>query len=134
VLDYQVRPGVTSDEGDGDEWPRLPERILGAEILVVASPTWLGRPSSVAQCVLARIDAMIAEDGRGGRPVTTASPASSPTTSSTGWAWPPRTAPWPAPDSGRRQPPGATGWPIPIMFPSLSRNHAARSPAPPLLG
>jgi Polysaccharide deacetylase len=57
-----------------------------------------------------------------------------PTTSSTGWAWPPRTAPWPARDSGRRQPPGATGWPIPITFPSLSRNHAARSPAPPLLG
>jgi multimeric flavodoxin WrbA len=69
VLDYEVRPGVASDEGEGDEWPRLRERILTAEILVIASPTWLGRPSSVAQRVLERMDAMIAETDDAGRPV-----------------------------------------------------------------
>jgi multimeric flavodoxin WrbA len=69
VLDYEVRPGVASDEGEGDEWPRLRERILAAEILVIASPTWLGRPSSVAQRVLERMDAMIAETDDAGRPV-----------------------------------------------------------------
>jgi multimeric flavodoxin WrbA len=69
VLDYDVRPGVSSDEGGGDEWPRLRERVVGAEILVVASPTWLGKPSSVAQRVLERMDAMIAETGEDGRPI-----------------------------------------------------------------
>ncbi len=69
VLDYDVRPGVSSDEGDGDEWPQLRERIGGAEILVVASPTWLGKPSSVAQRVLERMDAMLSETDAEGRPV-----------------------------------------------------------------
>ena len=69
ALDYDIRPGVSSDEGDGDEWPRLRERILASEILVVASPTWLGHPSSVAQRVLERMDAMISETDDAGRPV-----------------------------------------------------------------
>jgi multimeric flavodoxin WrbA len=59
VADYDVRPGVSSDEGDGDQWPRLGPRSLDAEILVMASPTWLGQPSSVAKRVLERMD----EDG-----------------------------------------------------------------------
>jgi multimeric flavodoxin WrbA len=69
VLDHDVRPGVSSDEGDGDEWPALHEAILDAEILVIATPTWLGRPSSVAQRVLERMDAMISETDDEGRPV-----------------------------------------------------------------
>ena len=35
--------------GDGDEWPAIRQRIVTSEILVLASPTWLGKPSSVAQ-------------------------------------------------------------------------------------
>ena len=69
VLDHDVRPGVSSDEGDGDEWPALHEAILAAEILVIATPTWLGKPSSVAQRVLERMDAMISETDDEGRPV-----------------------------------------------------------------
>jgi len=69
VVDYDVRPGVTSDEGDGDQWPALHEMLLGAEILVVATPTWIGRPSSIAQRVLERMDAMISETDDEGRPV-----------------------------------------------------------------
>ena len=69
VADYDVRPGVSSDEGDGDQWPELHERILAAGILVIATPTWLGRPSSIAQRVLERMDAMISEEDGRGRPV-----------------------------------------------------------------
>ena len=69
ALDYDIRPGVTSDEGDGDEWPRLRERIVAADILVVATPTWLGQPSSVAKRVLERMDAMISETDDEGRPI-----------------------------------------------------------------
>lgn len=69
VIDHDVRPGVSSDEGAGDEWPRIRERILAAEILVMATPTWLGRPSSVAQRVLERLDALLSEEDDEGRPV-----------------------------------------------------------------
>ena len=69
VVDHDVRPGVTSNEGDGDAWPSIHERLLAAEILVVATPTWLGRPSSVAQRVLERMDAMLSEEDDEGRPV-----------------------------------------------------------------
>jgi multimeric flavodoxin WrbA len=69
VADHDVRPGITNDEGDGDEWPPILEKVLGAEILVVATPTWLGRPASVAQRVLERMDALISETDDEGRPV-----------------------------------------------------------------
>jgi multimeric flavodoxin WrbA len=69
VADYDVRPGVSSDEGDSDQWPELHERVLASGILVIATPTWLGRPSSIAQRVLERMDAMISEEDDRGRPV-----------------------------------------------------------------
>lgn len=69
VVDHDVRPGVSSDEGEGDEWPAIREKLLGAEILLVATPTWLGRPSSVAQRVLERMDALLSEEDDEGRPV-----------------------------------------------------------------
>jgi multimeric flavodoxin WrbA len=69
VADYDVRPGVTSDEGDGDQWPQLRAKVLESEILVMASPTWLGTMSSVAKRVLERMDAMISETDGQGRPV-----------------------------------------------------------------
>jgi multimeric flavodoxin WrbA len=69
LVDLDVRPGVTSDEGRGDEWPRVLEQVLAADILVLASPTWLGHPSSVAQRALERLDALISETDEDGRPV-----------------------------------------------------------------
>jgi multimeric flavodoxin WrbA len=69
VVDHDVRPGVTSDEGGGDEWPAIRERILGADILVLATPTWIGQPSSVAKRVLERMDAMLSETDDDGVPV-----------------------------------------------------------------
>lgn len=69
AVDHALPPGVESDLGEGDEWPGIRRRILDAEILVFASPTWLGRPSSVAQRVLERMDAMLSEQDDEGRPV-----------------------------------------------------------------
>jgi multimeric flavodoxin WrbA len=69
LVDLDIRPGVTSDEGDGDQWPVVHEQLLASEILVVATPTWVGRPSSVAQRMLERMDAMISETDDEGRPV-----------------------------------------------------------------
>ena len=69
VVDFDVRPGVSSDEGAGDEWPGIRARIVASEILVVATPTWLGKPASVAQRVLERIDALLSETDDEGRPI-----------------------------------------------------------------
>ncbi|MFI8829188.1 flavodoxin family protein [Streptomyces sp. NPDC053431] len=69
AVDLAISPGVSSDEGAGDEWPGIRRRVLDSEILVIASPTWLGRPSSVAQRVLERMDAMLSETDDENRPV-----------------------------------------------------------------
>ncbi|WP_046732284.1 flavodoxin family protein [Streptomyces humi] len=69
AVDLAIAPGVVTDAGDGDAWPDVHERLLDSEILVIASPTWLGRPSSVAQRVLERMDAMMSETDQDDRPV-----------------------------------------------------------------
>lgn len=56
IVDYTVPTGVSSDECDGDEWPRILERIKAADILVIATPIWFGHRSSVAQLVIERLD------------------------------------------------------------------------------
>ncbi|QKW25718.1 flavodoxin family protein [Streptomyces seoulensis] len=69
AVDLDLRPGVRTDMGDGDDWPRVHEKLLASRILVIASPTWVGRPSSIAQRVLERMDAMLGETDDQRRPV-----------------------------------------------------------------
>ncbi len=69
AVDHSIPPGVESDLGEGDEWPGIRAQVLDSEILVFATPTWLGRPSSIAQRVLERMDAMLSETDDAGRPV-----------------------------------------------------------------
>lgn len=69
VVDAGVKFGVSSDEGDGDGWPAIREAIVGAEILIIGTPIWLGHPSSVCQMVLERLDALISETHADGRPI-----------------------------------------------------------------
>ncbi|MFG1921659.1 flavodoxin family protein [Cryptosporangium sp. NPDC048952] len=67
VVDHDVRFGVSTDEGDGDEWPGIREKILAADILVLATPIWMGQPSSVSKVVLERLDAELSETDDEGR-------------------------------------------------------------------
>lgn len=69
LADHDIPPGVESDLGGTDEWPAVRRAVLDAEILVVATPTWVGHPSSIAQRMLERMDAMISETDDDGRPV-----------------------------------------------------------------
>lgn len=69
VVDHDVLPGVRSDEGEGDAWPPIRAQLLASEIVVLATPTWLGQPSSVAKRALERMDALISETDDDGRPV-----------------------------------------------------------------
>ncbi|REF01082.1 flavodoxin family protein [Thermomonospora umbrina] len=69
AVDRDIRPGVETDMGEGDEWPEIHRMLLASQILIIATPTWVGRPSSVAQRVVERMDAMISETDDAGRPV-----------------------------------------------------------------
>ncbi|KQU71556.1 flavodoxin [Aminobacter sp. DSM 101952] len=69
MADQNIPPGVRSDEGGGDEWPELRKLILTADIFVLATPIWMGQPSSLAKRVLERLDAFLSEtDDRGRMP------------------------------------------------------------------
>src|SRR4051812_49074206 len=70
VVDHDVRFGVTTDEGDGDEWPQLRQKMLAADILVLAVPIWLGQPASPCKLVLERLDAELDEKDDRGRLLT----------------------------------------------------------------
>jgi multimeric flavodoxin WrbA len=67
IAAHNVPPGVTSNEGDGDDWPSIRERILAADILVFGTPIWMGQPSSVSKRVLERMDAFLGETDDAGR-------------------------------------------------------------------
>lgn len=70
VADHDIAPGVVSEAvRTGDEWPALRTRVLAADILIVATPTWFGQPSSVSKRALERMDAFLSESKDDGRPV-----------------------------------------------------------------
>jgi multimeric flavodoxin WrbA len=70
VVDHHVAFGVSTDEGDGDAWPELRRRMLDADILMIATPIWMGQPSSVCKLVLERLDAELGETDDQGRMLT----------------------------------------------------------------
>jgi multimeric flavodoxin WrbA len=69
LVDLNIPFGVESEIGDDDDWPEVREAIVNSEIVIFATPTWLGQPSSVAKLALERMDALISETDDNGRPV-----------------------------------------------------------------
>lgn len=67
VAALNIKSGVTSDEGDGDEWPQLRSQILAHDILIFGGPIWMGQIGSVAKRVLERMDAFLDETDDHGR-------------------------------------------------------------------
>ena len=67
VAAMNILPGVTSDEGDADEWPDLRASILEHDILILGGPIWMGQIGSVAKRVLERMDAFLSETDDAGR-------------------------------------------------------------------
>ncbi|MEN7536301.1 flavodoxin family protein [Aurantiacibacter flavus] len=67
VAALDIKPGVSSDEGEGDEWPSLRKELLEHDILIFGGPIWMGQVSSVAKRVLERLDAFLAETDDDGR-------------------------------------------------------------------
>lgn len=69
VVDHDVKPGVLTDMGPGDAWPQIRKTMLESDILVMATPIWVGHPASPAQRVLERLDAELSETDEKGRPI-----------------------------------------------------------------
>ena len=69
LVDLNIKPGVKTDQGEGDDWPRIHEKIMAANIVVFATPTWVGQMSSVCMRALERMDALFDETDDSGRPV-----------------------------------------------------------------
>ncbi len=67
VASLNIKPGVSSDEGEGDDWPALRKKVVACDLLLIGSPVWMGQPSSVAKRVLERMDAFLEEADEKGR-------------------------------------------------------------------
>ncbi|MFJ1311710.1 flavodoxin family protein [Agrobacterium sp. P15N1-A] len=70
LADHDIKAGVTSDEGEGDAWPAIRQKIVAADILLFGTPIWLGQPSSVCKRALERMDAFLDETDEQGRMVS----------------------------------------------------------------
>lgn len=67
VAGQKVAFGVSTDEGAGDGWPEIREKMLAADILLISTPIWMGQPSSVCKMTLERLDAELGETDDQGR-------------------------------------------------------------------
>lgn len=56
LIDHDIKPGVERNMGPGDAWPKILPRVLGADILIFATPIWWGIQSSLIQRVIERMD------------------------------------------------------------------------------
>jgi multimeric flavodoxin WrbA len=70
VVDHNVITGSKSDMGEGDAWPAILKELLASDILIMATPTWMGTLSSVAMRVMERINGLYSAKDKQGQPVT----------------------------------------------------------------
>ena len=61
VVDHDVKFGVTSDEGNGDEWPKILKKVKVVDIVILATPIWRGDRGAVAKMVAERFDGIMEE-------------------------------------------------------------------------
>ncbi|RKL69241.1 8-demethyl-8-aminoriboflavin-5'-phosphate (AFP) synthase RosB [Salipaludibacillus neizhouensis] len=69
IADYQVSPGMAPDMGNGDEWPKIMEKVLSANIVIIGTPIWIGEKSSISTLVVERLYASSAETNEKGQAI-----------------------------------------------------------------
>jgi len=59
AVDHDVAPGVypdmTEHGWERDDWPKIQDKVMAADILVLGTPIWLGEKSSVCSRVIERL-------------------------------------------------------------------------------
>jgi multimeric flavodoxin WrbA len=68
IADENVITGIKSDMGKGDGWPAILKELMDSEILIIATPTWMGTLSSMAMRVMERINGLYSATDNEGRP------------------------------------------------------------------
>lgn len=58
---FGVYPDMTEHGWERDDWPRIQEKVMAADILVIGSPIWLGEKSSVCTQAIERLYASSSE-------------------------------------------------------------------------
>ncbi|MFS4469762.1 flavodoxin family protein [Maribacter sp. 2210JD10-5] len=62
LSDYKVPtgllPDMTEEGADKDDWPKIYERIMDADFMIIGTPIWLGEKSSVATKLIERLYGM----------------------------------------------------------------------------
>ena len=65
AVDHDIATGVYPDMTEhgwaSDEWPQIQQRVMAADILVIAGPIWLGDNSSITKQVIERLYASSSE-------------------------------------------------------------------------
>lgn len=56
LVEYKILPGTYTDMGAGDEWSKILDKILAADIVIFATPVWWGNHSSEIQKIIERLD------------------------------------------------------------------------------
>jgi len=52
---YGVYPDMTEHGWERDDWPKIQDKVMTADILVIGTPIWLGEKSSVATKTIERL-------------------------------------------------------------------------------
>jgi multimeric flavodoxin WrbA len=55
LRDYDIQPGTSTDIDD-DDWPTILNKMIGADIIIFATPIWWGIQSSLLQRAIERLD------------------------------------------------------------------------------
>ncbi|GEK88250.1 Multimeric flavodoxin WrbA [Alkalibacterium putridalgicola] len=55
LADHNIPAAISTDVGEGDEWPEIFEAIKAADILIIGTPIWLGEKSSIATKAIERL-------------------------------------------------------------------------------
>ncbi len=59
AVDFDIAPGVypdmTEHGWETDEWPKIQKKVMDADILIIATPIWLGDKSSICTRVIERL-------------------------------------------------------------------------------
>ena len=56
LADYDIKPGIEDDMGNGDEWPTILEKLVASDIIILSTPIWWGTYSSLIQRAVERMD------------------------------------------------------------------------------
>lgn len=64
IADYHISSGTNVDDGDGDQWPGIFSKIQNSDIVIIASPVWMGNLCSLGMRVLEKLDSVFHDESQ----------------------------------------------------------------------